>query len=158
MRMVCHDTVVRRLLCLLLCVATWRAPVVWVHSHSDHESNEAADSRLTSHLQRFHHEPKPTEEGSRWHIHIGLLRDLMSDCPDDLPSSQSSAEEPICLSAAPGHSALALSGFDVSADAIWILTPVQRPSHSASPTIPRGSFLQTYGTAPLRALTCVIRC
>jgi hypothetical protein len=148
----------RRLLCLLLCMATWRGPVVWVHSHSDHASSEAAEHRLSSHLRRFHHEASPGER-SRWHLHIGLLRDLMTDdCDEETPPSQSSMDEPICLTVASDVSLPASVTAGLSFDVFSIATSPAALSLSASPSIPRGSFLQTYGTAPLRALTCVIRC
>jgi hypothetical protein len=152
-----HDTT-RRLLCLLLCLATWRGPVVWVHSHSDHESGEAAEMRLSSHLRRFHHERSSIAELPCWHLHIGLLRDLMADDPcDEGSGSEPTSDAPICLAPAPSVAALSALSLQSPLD-LFVASSSERSSLLSSAAIPCGSFLQTYGDAPLRALTCVIRC
>lgn len=159
MRLLRQSIVVRRLLCLLLCAATWRGPVVWLHSHSDHECTQQADVRLSSHLLRFHQEAPPAHGLPQWHLHIGFLRDLMADgFGDDHAPSAPANDEPILLAAASGSVALTADDCGSSTGDVWIARDAAFSSFTVSAEIPRGSFLQTYGTAPLRVLINVIRC
>ena len=159
MRNICHDIAFRRLLCLMLCIATWRGPVVWLHSHSDHEASETADVRLSSHLRRFHHESPPLEGSSSWHLHIGLLRDLLADdFGDEHDPSEPSKDDPINLTLAASPVSLAATTSESSVNLFWFAPSPQGASLHSPAAVPRGSFLQSYGTTPLRALTHVIRC
>jgi hypothetical protein len=159
MRNIIQDTQFRRLLCLVLCIATWRGPVVWVHSHSDHEASEAADVRLSSHLRRFHHHPSHSDGSSKWHLHFGLLRDLIADnFGNECPASEPIADDPISLTSAVCTVTQAATSSEASVDVVWFAPFPPRPSLHSPAAVPRGSFLQSYGTAPLRTLTRVIRC
>ena len=82
---------------------------------------------------------------------------MSGSCHDESAPSAPSSEDPILLASAPCIVPLSAIESDPFADFGWILPPAL-----AVPVIPaeisRGSFLQTYGTAPLRVLTGVIRC
>lgn len=158
MRTIRNHSTFRRLLCLMLCIATWRGPVVWLHAHADHERSQQADVRLSSHLLRFHQESPPALGAARWHLHIGLLRDLMDDgFGDDGQPSAPSNDEPILLAVAVCAVPFAASGCELSLDAFCIPSAASGAFPIAL-EVPCGSFLQTYGEAPLRLLTGVIRC
>jgi hypothetical protein len=68
------------------------------------------------------------------------------------------SDAPICLAPAPSVAALSALSLQSPLDLFVVASSSERSSLLSSAAIPCGSFLQTYGDAPLRALTCVIRC
>jgi hypothetical protein len=52
-----------RLLCLLLCLATWRGPLPWIHEHEDNPTTTA----LAGHLAAYH---AGSHDHHGWHWHV----------------------------------------------------------------------------------------
>jgi hypothetical protein len=154
-----HRTL-RRALCLALCIATWRGPVIWVHEHSGHSAAGPKDVRFVEHLQRFHHGKPEFGEKPTWHFHIGLLRDLLGgDCDDESPGP-SPTDEPINVveASAPATASLVALHHLHGEPCAFLMTAPSAIVPDSLLEVPVGSFLQSFNGAPLCALIGVARC
>ena len=75
----------------MLCLATWRGPLPWLHDHETDEHAAASDASLAQHLAAYHALPHGSEHG--WHIHM-LLPFGRCPCPQDNDSS-APVEDPL---------------------------------------------------------------
>lgn len=150
------DSRLGRCLRLALVLSVWQAPIPWVHAHSL-EAGVGAAPGLARHLRDFHSGTVATHAVSPgWHLHFGLLGDLMGG-EDDGPARRtplaSSAEFQPLVPADAGP-VLTASG-TVMPDAL----PAE-PSVTSGrlPLAPPASYLTTWaGSSPLLVLLCVAR-
>ncbi|MCA9081473.1 MAG: hypothetical protein KDA58_12995 [Planctomycetaceae bacterium] len=60
-----------RLLCLLLCAATWRGPLPWLHQHADAANAGLHEAQTVEHCRQYHGNGLATV-CSDWHWHVLL--------------------------------------------------------------------------------------
>ena len=148
-----------RVICLVLCAATWRGPVPWIHEHPT-DAAIAADPSLARHLASYHAGRRQAEPGWHWHILLPFSRCPCTD-PDQEPASP---EDPLSVYGAllsTGASSISpaasCQAWHVDIVDIALFSAVGGAAHESRGKAPNflGSLLQS---APLRAVTGVALC
>lgn len=72
------QTEFRRIVCVVLCLLTWRGPVPVLHSHAAESPARLAAAR---HLESYHLSADRASVG--WHFHVMLWSDFTEECPNE---------------------------------------------------------------------------
>jgi hypothetical protein len=150
-----------RAVALLLCLATWRGPLPWLHEHETDLQAAPGDAALQRHLASYHAVPAEAEEG--WHLHL-LLPFGRCPCEDSHEDSQS--QDPLSLYGTLLTKSASVPASHLAASMSWDLAAAVPAVFAVPATIPTrpppnrpSSFLASLLLqAPLRALTGVALC
>jgi hypothetical protein len=151
-----------RLICVLLCLVTWRGPLPWVHEHDADELSATADHGLAKHLAVFHADADD-QEGWHWHILLPFGR-----CPcQEERQERSPTHDPLS-----DYGALVIARTPTAAAAHWTALacdeaaaiygrldlPYEAKGGHDPPQRPASFLSSLLTTAPLRAVTGVALC
>lgn len=148
-----------RLLCLILCVATWRGPMPCLHEHLAGSPISESDSNLGAHCAQCHFDVDQVEHLG-WHFHV-LMPWAESDPTEN--AGETAADPVVRCEVLPSISVAPLLDlliqWEVELPAGLNLASLNETAKLCSSVAPQSSFLNSLLQAvSLRAVTGVALC
>jgi hypothetical protein len=150
------------IVCAVLMVSLWRAPVPWIHSHETLEAQGLSEQALAWHVQHLH--PQEAEHSIfGWHVHLSLPWEVSNEPSPlrepDAPKPRSVYEMPYVVSPATDTVDVDRHASHFAAGPMLDALPVMILLQADPSVILARHFTPAHSSrVSLRALICVARC